>query len=446
MSSEFLIKGARILEFPGGLGGESDLLVKHGLISRRGRGLDPGRAEVVDAQGCVLTPGLVDLHVHFREPGMEYKEDVESGSRAAASGGFCAVFCMPNTSPPIDNASVAEYVFDRGEDVGLCMVMPHGAVTRGREGKALAPMGEMGSCRAMVKGFSDDGSPVIDSEILRRAMEYARTMGAVIVSHSEDLTLSVDGQMNEGYYATLLGLRGLPPEAEQIGVFRDICLAEKTGARLHLAHLSTARSLDLVRAARKRGLPVTCEVAPHHFSLDDSLLCAYDTNFKMKPPLRSEADVQAMLEGFADGTIDAIATDHAPHALHEKETEFDVAEFGVVGLETCLGLVITRLVEPGIITLAEAIEKLTLIPARIMEMERLGYRASLAEGETANLVVFNPDLEWTVDPDSFSSRSTNTPFAGWKLRGRVVHTVCRGRFTFQNGELVVPGPGGSFAP
>ena len=435
MSDGLLIKGGRVLSFPGGLGGEADVLVRDGHIARLGSGIDAGGAEVVDASGCVVAPGFVDLHVHLREPGMEYKEDVASGSRAATVGGFSAMFCMPNTDPPIDNSSVAEYVFDRGVDEGLCMVLPHGCITNGRKGQTLAPMGEMGKCRAGVRGFSDDGSPVSDSEIMRRAMEYARTMGALIISHSEELSLSAGGQMNEGYYSTRLGLRGIPPESEQIGVFRDICLAEKTGARLHLAHLSTARSVELVRDAKKRGLPVTCEVTPHHFSLDESCLLTYDSNFKMNPPLRSPADIEALLEGLADGTIDAIATDHAPHASHEKEAEFDHAEFGVVGLETCLALVVTKLVDAGVLTLEQAVEKMTRVPASVMDMERWGYRPCVVEGEPANLVVFDPELEWTVDPLEFRSRSRNTPFAGWKVRGKVRHTVFKGNLVVRDGDL-----------
>ena len=427
MASNLLIKGGRILSFPGGLQGEADVLVKDGTVARVEPGISAPDAELLDAAGCVVSPGFVELHAHLREPGMEYKEDVASGSRAAAAGGYSAVFCMPNTEPAIDNSSVAEYVFDRGVDEGRCMVLPHGAVTQGRKGQALAPMGEMGKCRAGVLGFSDDGSPILDSEIMRRAMEYARTMGAVIISHSEEMSLSAGGQMNEGYHSTLLGLRGIPPESEQIGVYRDICLAEKTGARLHLAHLSTAGSVALVRDAKKRGLPVTCEVTPHHFTLDESMLADYDTNMKVNPPLRSKADVGAMLEALADGTIDAIATDHAPHAPHEKETEFDQAEFGMVGLETCFGLVLTTLVEGGILALDASVEKLTRAPARIMAMERFGYRPAVEEGAPANLAVFNPDIEWIVDPRAFRSRARNTPYGGRRLRGKVVHTVFRGR-------------------
>jgi dihydroorotase len=293
----------------------------------------------------------------------------------------------------------------------------------------------MGTCRAGVRGFSDDGSPVSDSEIMRRAMEYARTMGAFIISHSEEKSLSAGGQINEGYYSTSLGLRGIPAEAEQIGVYRDICLAEKTGAKLHLAHISTAGSVELVRTAKRRGLPVTCEVTPHHFSLNDSGFTSYDTNMKMNPPLRSQEDVEALLDALADGTIDVIATDHAPHASHEKEVEFDRAEFGVVGLETCLALVITRLVDTGVLSLEDAIAKLTVAPANIMDMERWGYTAVVEEGAPANLVVFNPETEWIVDPRAFKSRSRNTPFGGWQLKGKVLHTVFRGQLVMRDGYL-----------
>lgn len=412
-----------------------DVLIDDGVIKRLDKGIEPAGARILDAGGCVVSPGFVDMHVHFREPGMEYKEDVGSGSRAAVCGGFTVVFCMPNTDPPIDNASVAEYVYDRGVDEGLCMVLPHGAITQGRGGKALAPMGEMGTCRAMVRGFSDDGSTVTDSEIMRRAMEYARTMDSLIISHCEDVSLTAGGQMNEGFYSTLLGLRGIPREAEEIGVFRDICLSDKTDAELHIAHVSTAETVILLREAKKRGSRVTCEATPHHFTLDDSYLVTYDTNLKVNPPLRSRADVEAVLEGLSDGTIDVIATDHAPHALHEKETEFDMAEFGMVGLETCLALVISVLVESGVLTLEEALEKMTLAPARIMRLERFGYLPVIKEGVPANITVFNPDLEWVVEPQMFKSRSKNSPFAGWKVKGKVIHTIFNGRVVLENREV-----------
>ena len=435
MADRILIKGGRALTFPGGLTGEVDIMVEDGRIKQVEAGITAAGAMVINASGCVVAPGLVDMHVHLREPGMEYKEDIASGSRAAARGGFSAVFCMPNTEPPIDNLSVAEYVYDRGVDEGFCMVLPHGAITVGRRGETLAPMGEMAACRAGVMGYSDDGEPVANSEMMRRAMEYARTIGALIISHSEERSLSDGGQMNEGFYSTLLGLRGIPGEAEQIGVYRDICLAEKTGVALHLAHLSTSGSVELVRDAKRRGVRVTCEVAPHHFSLDDSMLTSYDTNLKMNPPLRSRGDVEALMEGLADGTIDVIATDHAPHASHEKETEFDRALFGVVGLETCLALVLTKVVDSGVLSLEDAIARLTEAPARIMDMERWGYGTALEEGIDANLVVFDPERKWTVDPGEFMSRSRNTPYAGWDVRGKVLHTLFKGRLVVTDGEL-----------
>jgi len=435
MADSILIKGGRALAFPGGLTGEVDVMVEDGRIKQVEKGIKAGGAMVIDASGCVVAPGLVDMHVHLREPGMEYKEDIASGSRAAARGGYSAVFCMPNTEPPVDNLSVAEYVYDRGVDEGLCMILPHGAITVGRRGDTLAPMGEMAACRAGVMGYSDDGDPVANSEMMRRAMEYARTIGAIIISHSEERTLSDGGQMNEGYYSTLLGLRGIPGEAEQIGVYRDICLAEKTGATLHLAHISTSGSVELVRDAKRRGVWVTCEVAPHHFSLDDSMLISYDTDLKMNPPLRSRGDVEALMEGLADGTVDVIATDHAPHASHEKETEFDQALFGVVGLETCLALVLTKVVDSGVLSLEDAISRLTEAPARIMDMGRWGYGTALEEGDNANLVIFDPEHRWTIDPGEFMSRSRNTPFADWDVRGKVLHTLFKGRLVVTDGEM-----------
>jgi len=430
-----LIKKGRIYTPEEGISSERDVLIQEGIIRRIDKGIKPGKAYVLDAQDCIISPGFVDMHVHFREPGMEYKEDIGSGSCAAVSGGYVAVFCMPNTDPPIDNASVAEYVYDRGVDEGLCMVLPHGAITQGRIGKALAPMGEMGSCRAMVRGFSDDGSTVTDSEIMRRAMEYAKTMDSLIISHCEDVSLNAGGQMNEGFYSTLLGLRGIPPEAEEIGVFRDICLAEKTDAELHVAHVSTAKTVKLLREAKKRGLKVTCEATPHHFTLDDSYLVSYDTNLKVNPPLRSRADVEAILAGLSDGTIDVISTDHAPHALHEKETEFDRAEFGMVGLETCLALVVTVLVENGVFSLEQALEKMTLAPSRIMRLERFGYKPEITEGTPANITVFNSDLEWVVDPLRFRSRSKNSPFGGWKVKGKVIHTIFNGSIVLEDMQV-----------
>lgn len=431
---EILVKGGRLLGYPGGLRGSEDILIKDGKIARVGKGVS-SRGRVIDAGDCLVAPGFVEMHAHLREPGFEYKEDIESGSEAACAGGYTVVFCMPNTKPPIDNQAVAQYVFARGGEIGLCRVLPHGAITAGRNGKSLAPMSEMARCSAKVICFSDDGEPVSDSEVMRRAMEYAVSLGGLIISHCEDGSLSRDGQMNESYFSTSLGLEGIPPEAEEISVFRDICLAEKTGARLHIAHVSTAASVELVRDAKKRGVSVSAEVTPHHFSLTDSALLSYDTNLKVNPPLRSARDVEAILEGLADGTIDVIATDHAPHAPHEKEVEFERAPFGVIGLETSLGLVVTKLVDSGVLPLEEAIAKLTVSPARITRMERWRYSTALAEGDIANLTVFNADEKWTVEPEDFKSRSKNSPFLGWELKGRVQSTIFGGKVVFERGVV-----------
>ncbi|MBN1288513.1 MAG: dihydroorotase [Actinobacteria bacterium] len=433
MDSGILIKNGNILRFSKGKEQKADILIVDGIIRRIDRGIEGGSHRIIDAQDCIVAPGLVDMHTHLREPGMEHKEDIGTGSRAAVAGGFTAVFCMPNTAPCIDNRSVAEYVFDRGKEEGLCMVLPHGALTLGQKGEALASIGDMNACRAHVHGFSDDGNPVSDSEVMRRAMEYARTIGVLVISHAEEKALSEGGQINEGYYSTLLGLQGIPAEAEEIQVFRDIALAEKTGASLHVAHVSTAGSVRLLREAKKRGVPVTCEVTPHHLSLNDSMMVQYDTNLKMNPPLRSEKDVQAVLEGLADGTIDVIATDHAPHAAHEKEVEFDLAPFGVIGLETCLPVVLSSVVAEGVLKMGDAIRRLSAAPAEIMNMSRWGYVAGVEEGIAANLVIFNPDIEWTVDPGLLSSRSKNTPYRGARLKGKVLFTIYRGNVVLEDG-------------
>ena len=436
METSLLIKRVRPLRFPEGIGSESDILVSEGSIIRIEKGIQSSSAECVDGEGCLALPGLVDMHVHLREPGREDEEDIGSGSRAAVRGGFTVIGCMPNTDPTIDDVSVAEYVARRGEEEGFCRVIPHGAISRGRKGEVLANIGEMRRSGARVKCFSDDGAFTANSEIMRRAMEYGRGLGVVFLSHAEDPYLTGGGQMNEGYYSTLLGLRGMPAEAEEIAVFRDIKLAEMTGTRLHLCHVTTAGALKLVREAKKRGVSVTCEVTPHHFSLDDSLLTGYDTNLKVNPPLRSAADVEVILEGLADGTVDVIATDHAPHAVQEKESEFDRAPFGMVGLETALGLVITRLVATGLLSLETAISKMTVAPASILGLEEWGYVPTIAEGIPANITVVNTEKEWRVDPELFESRSRNTPFGGWSLKGTVEHTVYGGKLVVKDGRVI----------
>lgn len=396
-----------------------------------GERLSANGADVIDCQGAVVAPAFVDLHVHFREPGGEDAETIESGSRAAALGGFGAVCPMPNTNPPQDDASVVEYVWRRGREIGLVDVFPVGAITAGRAGTELAAMREMHRSAARVRMFSDDGDPVPTARLLRRALEYAKALDGVIVDHAEDPSLR-DGHMHEGTVSAVLGLRGIPAEAEEICVLRDIALARMTEGRLHIAHISTKQGVEAVRRAKAQGLQVTCEVTPHHLSLTDDAVRAYDATFKVAPPLRSQDHLDALKAAVADGTIDAVATDHAPHAAHRKDREFEYSPCGMVGLETALGVVGAELVEPGVCTLLRAVELLSSGPAGILGSAEHG--GPVAPGRPANLVVLDPETAWTVDPSALATRSRNTPFAGRKLRGRVVHTMLRGRFTVREGE------------
>ncbi len=401
-------------------------------IAEVGEGLSPDGAEVVDCSGAVVAPGFVDLHVHFREPGGEDAETIESGSRAAALGGYVAVCPMPNTDPAQDSASVVEYVWRRGREVGLVDVLPVGAITARRAGLELAPMREMNRSAARVRLFSDDGDPVPTASLLRRALEYAKTFDAVIIEHAEDPSLR-DGLMHEGAVSALLGLRGIPAEAEEICVLRDASLARMTGGRLHIAHISTIGGVEAVRRAKAEGLRVTCEVTPHHLALTDESVRTFDPSFKVAPPLRTDEHVQALKAAVADGTIDAVATDHAPHAMHSKDREFEYAPCGMVGLETALGVVLAELVDSGICSLTRAVELMSNGPARILAGGEYG--GPIEGRHAANLVVFDPEATWTVDPSTLASRSRNTPFAGRKLRGRVVHTMLRGGFTVREGEI-----------
>ncbi len=368
-------------------------------------------------------PGLMDMHVHLREPGFEHKETIETGCTAAAFGGFTAVCCMPNTNPAIDDESVARYVRETGRGVlkGLVDVFPIAAVTKGRQGAELAPMAELVQAGAV--GFSDDGSPVGNAEIMRRALEYSSMFGAPIIQHAEEVSLTQGGVMNEGATATRLGLPGIPPIAELLTVTRDVVLVRYiSGSRYHVAHVSTAAVVDEVRRAKREGLAVTCEVAPHHFSLTEEAVESFDTNVKMNPPLRTADDVKAIKEGLRDGTIDVIATDHAPHTIDEKEVEFAQAPFGIVGLETALGLCITELVEPGYLTLMQLVEKLSMNPRRVLGQKPV----EVEEGVMANLTMIDPFTEWTVDIQAFHSKSKNSPFHGRKLRGRAIGVVNNG--------------------
>ena len=395
----------------------------------------------VDADGLVLTPGLVDLHVHLREPGGEDAETVATGTRAAALGGFTAVCPMANTTPVADHAGVVEQVLRLARDAGYCDVFPVGALTRGLAGAELSEMGAMAAVG--VRCFSDDGKPVQSAQVMRRALAYARTWDAIVCNHAEEATLTASAQMNEGERSSLLGFAGWPREAEEIMVARDIALAEGLGARLHIPHVSTAGTVELVRAAKAKGVRVTAEVTPHHLSLTDDLAATYDPVYKVNPPLRTADDVAALRRGVADGTIDAIATDHAPHPPDSKEREWAAAPAGMLGLETALAVTLTELVAPGIVSLPRAIALLSSGPAASRDIR--GHGGPIAEGRPANLVLFDPQARWTVDAGASASKSRNVPFAGRQLQGRVVHTLLRGRFTCRSG-VPTEGQGGNAPP
>ncbi|CAO0821620.1 Dihydroorotase [Desulfarculales bacterium] len=421
-ASSLLLKGGRLLCPASGLDQAGDLLIKNGLVAALGRDLDEPGAQVIDCAGLLVTPGLMDLHVHLREPGQEYKETVASGSAAAAAGGFTGVCSMPNTSPVNDSCAVTELILHKARQAGLCRVYPVGAITQGLKGQALSEMAELKEAGCVA--VSDDGHPVADSRLLRRAMEYAAGFDLPVICHSEDIRLSAGGVMHEGPTATRLGLKGIPAEAEVICVERDLNLARLTGARVHIAHVSCAGSLKAVARAKDAGLAVTCETAPHYLMLCDRDVGDYDTNFKVNPPLRTPADGRALRRGLADGVIDALATDHAPHSILEKEVAFDQATFGVVGLETALGVAL-HLVEEGGLSLHQAVSRLTSAPAQALGLP--GGR--LQEGSPADVTVIDTARPWTVDPGRFRSLSRNTPFTGSSLPGRAVLTILGGRIT-----------------
>ena len=421
-----LIKGGRIIDPSQQLDRVADVLIEDGRVKSI---IDPGivsdsDSEVFDATGLIVAPGFIDLHVHLREPGEEYKETIASGAAAAVAGGFTSICAMPNTKPVNDNASVTRFLIDKAREAGLARVYPVGAITRESKGEELAEMAEMKAAGAVA--VSDDGRPVMNGQVMRHAMEYARDHGLVVVDHCQDLHLAAGGVMHEGQYSTLLGLKGMSSAAEESQVARDIMLAELTGARVHIAHISTAGSVELVRRAKGKGIAVTCEVTPHHLALTDAAVVGFDTNTKMSPPLRSEQDRDVLIEGVRDGTIDAIATDHAPHHSDEKMLEYDRAPSGVVGLETALGVVLTVLHHSAGMPLSRIVEMLTIAPARAFSLPG----GTLAVGSAADVTVFDPESKWTVGIQSFRSKSRNTPFAGWKLTGKVVATLVGGRRVF----------------
>ena len=424
MALDLLLAGGTVLDARSGTSRRADVLVRDGRIAEVGEGLEaPDGVRVYDASDKLISQGWMDMHVHFREPGQEHKETIETGARAAAWGGFTAVACMPNTDPPIATRDVVEFV--KGRAKGLVVdVHPIGTVSKGRKGEELAEMADMAAGGAVA--FSDDGSPVQHGGLMRRALEYARTLDKPILGHEEDLTLNPHGHMNEGAVATRLGLPGIPGLAEEAMIARDALLAEFTGGRFHVCHISTAQAVDIVRRAKARGVPITAEACPHHWALTDQAVedTQYDTHTKMHPPLRTAADAQAIKDGLADGTIDAIATDHAPHAGFEKEVEFIEAPFGILGLETCWGLTVRDLVEPGVLPLEDAVRKLAVAPREILGLEVPGLEA----GAAATLTVFDATTEWTFDKRHVRSKSHNTPFVGARMVGKAWAVVNNGLF------------------
>lgn len=423
MSSSILIKNGTIIDPSQSLEAQRDLLIRDGRVAAIEPSIPAEEIEILDATGLIVAPGFIDLHVHLREPGFEYKETIETGARAAIAGGFTSICCMPNTQPINDNSSVTSFILEQASKARSANVYPIGAITAGSKGEQLAEIGEMK--RAGIVAISDDGKPVVDSGMMRHAMEYAADFGLPVVDHCEDCCGADGWAMHEGEYSALMGLKGLPGAAEDLHVARDIMLAEMTGAHIHIAHISTERSVDLVRQAKRRGLAVTCEVAPHHFTLSDKDLyeSGYDTNFKMAPPLRSQSDLAAILEGLRDGAIDAIATDHAPHHANEKMREFDHAPNGIVGLETAVSLTFDRLFHPGLISLSRMIDLLSCRPARIFGLDR----GTLKIGAVADVTLSDPHRRITVDASRFQSKSRNTPFHGRELQGAPVITIVAGR-------------------
>jgi len=417
----FLIKGGRVLDPANGIDDVRDILVEKGKISAVSQKIKTD-AEIIDAGGKLVLPGMIDMHVHLREPGREDEETIETGTSAAAHGGFTGIACMPNTTPPIDNAGIVEFILSQVKEKGSVRVYPVGAITKSLAGEELSNIGELFDAGAVA--VSDDGEPVANGDLMRRALEYTKMFNLTVISHSEDKTLSSAGVMNEGRVATALGLPGIPQVAEEAAVARDIMLAELTQAKLHIAHVSTAGSVELVRRAKHKGIKVTAETAPHYFSLTEEDVRTFDTNTRVNPPLRTVHDTEAIKEGLKDGTIDVIATDHAPHTVVEKEMEFASAPPGIIGLETCFSLVLVELVNGGVLTIGEAISKMTVNPASILGLGK----GTLTPGTDADITIIDPDGEYTVE--KFFSKSSNSPFIGRKLKG-IVETVIVG------GEIVV---------
>ena len=427
---KLLVKGGTVVDPLCQIEAPADIFIEDGKIIAIGSNLPANGAEVIDVTGKIVTAGLIDMHAHLREPGFEGKETIASGTKAAARGGFTSVACMPNTRPVADDQTVIKFIVERAKETGMVNIFPIGAITKGSKGEELSEMADLKAYGAVA--FSDDGSPVSNSAVMRRAMQYAKMVGLPIISHCEDKDMVAGGLMHEGYMSTILGLKGIASAAEEIMVVRDIILAELTGCPLHLAHISTAGSVRLVREAKSRGLAVTAEATPHHFTLTDEAVADYNTATKVNPPLRTSEDVAAIKRGLADGTIDVIATDHAPHTIEEKDVEYQYAPFGMVGLETAVGLIFTELIAPGVLTLSEAIRKLTVNPAKILGLNK----GTLAVGADADITVIDPNLEETVDAGQFLSKGQNSPFIGRRLKGLPVMTIVGGRIVMRDRVVV----------
>jgi len=427
---KLVIRGGWIIDPAQQINKKADILLAEGKIAAIGEGLSAADAQVIDATGKYVVPGLIDMHVHLRDPGLEAKEDIYTGTRSAAMGGFTSVACMPNTRPVIDNISGIGYVQNRAQSAGAVNVYPIGAITKGSEGKELAEIGDMVQAGAVA--VSDDGKPVSNAQVMRLAFEYAKMFDIPVIAHSEDLYLAEGGQMHEGYVSTVLGLKGIPAAAEEVMIARDCLLAEYTGGRLHVAHVSTAGAVEIIRRAKARGVKVTAEVTPHHLTLTDEAVRGFDTNTKVNPPLRGTADIAALIAGLKDGTIDSIATDHAPHAFEEKDVEYRYAPFGISGLETAVPLVLQALVHSGEMKLEEVVAAMTLQPARILGLDK----GTLETGKDADVTILDPAFEHTLDPQRFVSKGKNSPYGGRQVKGRVVATIVAGEVVMQEGRLL----------
>lgn len=424
-----LIKNSRVIDPANNIDDNLDILIDGIIIQKIAKGIKADNSvKIIDAKGRIVTPGLIDIHTHLREPGLEYKETIRTGTMAAAAGGFTTICCMPNTNPVNDNRAITEFILSKAEKEGIVNVLPIGAITKGSAGREISEIGDMVGAGCIA--FSDDGKAIMDAEVMRRALEYVKAFDIPIISHCEDASLSHGGVMNEGFVSTTLGLRGIPKAAEEVMVARDIALSELTGSRLHIAHISTTGSVELVRAAKKRGVKVTCETCPHYFTLTEENVIGYNTNAKVNPPLRTAEDIKAIKAGLKDGTIDIIASDHAPHASHEKEIEFDYASFGMIGLETSLSLIL-NLVNEGVLTISDAISKTTINSARLLKLNK----GTLREGSDADLTIIDTDKEWVVDVNNLKSKSKNTPYAGWKMKGKAVMTIVGGRIVHDTGDI-----------